>query len=165
METIFNILRIIRKKVIESLFPSIKKENMSNLNQIFHPKLLITNHFDDIVNQIDVKTESYLETLIKSKSWSKQKQNQLNKIREKQINLIQEVMQLNLNFLSRNEYEEKWSQIIDEISLDFQQEVDEIKEKLIHFDCILLEQPRNLNGFHLWITPWFCNNENLTFLK
>ena len=138
---------------------------MSISSQIFHPKLLITNHFDDIVNQIDVKTESYLETLIKSKSWSKQKQNQLNKIREKQINLIQEVMQLNLNFLSRNEYEEKWSQIIDEISLDFQQKIDEIKEKLIQFDCILLEQPNNLNGFHLWITPWYCNNENLKFLK
>ena len=102
---------------------------------------------------------------MKSKSWSKQKQNQLNKIREKQINLIQEVMQLNLNFLSRNEYEEKWSQIIDETSLDFQQEIDEIKEKLIQFDCILLEQPNNLNGFHLWITPWYCNNENLKFLK
>jgi hypothetical protein len=73
----------------------------------------------------------------------------LNEIREKQIEKIKEIKDINLNLLQNNEQEEF-----------------EDLEKLIHFDCVLLEQPENsLNGLLLWITSWFYNKENLEFLR
>ena len=50
-----------------------------NLN--YHSRLLITYHFDEIINQIDIKTE----TLLQDQSLTKEKRNKLNEIREKQI--------------------------------------------------------------------------------
>ena len=32
---------------------------MTSQNQYFHPELIIVDHFDDIINQIDIKTESF----------------------------------------------------------------------------------------------------------
>ena len=112
---------------------------MSNEDQ--NPRLFIVDHFDDIINQIDIKTE----TVLLDQSLTQEKRNKLNEIREKQIEKIKEIKEINLN-LSNNE------------------EVSDL-EKLIHFDCVLLEQPKNsLNGIVLWITSWFYNKENLEFL-
>ena len=74
----------------------------------------------------------------------------MNKIRDEQIEKIKEIKEINLNLLQNNEDEE--------LELDL--------EKLIHFDCVLLEQPKNsLNGFVLWITSWFYNLKDLEFLR
>ena len=102
------------------------------------------------------------------------KRNEINEIRDKQIEKIKEIQQINLNYLPSNidetEYEEKWSHILQDNTLDYHQKIDQIKDKenLIHFDCVLLEQPeeKNENGcFKLWITSWFYNQKNLEFLK
>ena len=37
-------------------------------NTSFHPRLLIVDHFDEIKNQIDVKTETLIEQKLKKKS-------------------------------------------------------------------------------------------------
>jgi hypothetical protein len=111
----------------------------------FTKNLLVIDHFDDIINQIDIKTE----TLLQDQSLTEETRNKLNEIREKQIEKIKETKQINLNLLKNNEQEEF-----------------EDLERIIHFDCVLLEQPKNsLNGLVLWITSWFHNKENLEFLK
>jgi hypothetical protein len=115
------------------------KENQSE-------RLMLIDHFDDIINQIDIKTE----TLLQDQSLTQEKRNTLNEIREKQIEKIKEIKEINLNLLKNNEQEE-------ELELDL--------EKLIHFDCVLLEQPKSLNGLLLWITSGFYNQENLAFLR
>ena len=117
---------------------------MSNEDQ--NPRLFIVDHFDDIINQIDIKTE----TLFLDQSLREETRNKLNEIREKQIEKIKEIKEINLNLLNTNQEEE--------LELDL--------EKLIHFDCVLLEQPKNsLNGFFLWITSGFYNQVNLAFLR
>ena len=109
-------------------------------------RLMITDHFDEIINQIDIKTE----TLFQNHFLSEETRNKLNEIREKQIEKIKEIKEINLNLLQNNEGEE--------LELDL--------EKLIHFDCVLLEQPKtSLNGFVLWISSGFYNKENLEFLR
>ncbi len=109
-------------------------------------RLMITDHFDEIINQIDIKTE----TLFLDQSLTDETRNKLNEIREKQIEKIKEIKEINLNLLQNNEGEE--------LELDL--------EKLIHFDCVLLEQPKtSLNGFVLWISSGFYNKENLEFLR
>jgi len=142
---------------------------MSKQNQSFHPRLIITDHFDAVINQIDIKTE----TLLENKSLTEKKRNELNEIRDKQIEKIKEIEQINLQYLPQNiydeEYEEKWSHILQDKTLDYHQKIDQIKDKenLIHFDCVLLEQPKenNENRFDLWITSWFYNQNNLEFIK
>ena len=114
---------------------------MSNEDQ--NPRLFIVDHFDDIINEIDIKTE----TLFLDQSLTEETRNKLNKIRDEQIEKIKEIKEINLNLLQNEE-----------------EELEDL-EKLIHFDCVLLEQPKNLNGFVLWITSWFYNKENLEFLK
>ena len=141
--------------------------------QRFHPRFIINDHFDNVINKIDIKTE----TLLTNQSSTEEKRNELNEIRDKQIEKIKEIQQINLKYLSSNidetEYEEKWSHILQNNSLDYQQKIDQIKDKenLIHFDCILLKKMKkfaNLNkkfAFKLWITPWFYNQKYLEFLR
>ena len=117
---------------------------MSIQKKRFHPRLIITDHFDEIINQIDIKTE----TLFLNQSLTEETRNKLNEIRDEQIEKIKEIKEINLNLLQNNENED----------LDL--------EKLIHFDCVLLEQTENsLNGFDLWITSGFYNQKDLEFLK
>ena len=119
---------------------------MSEQSQSFHPRLIIVNHFDNVINQIDIR----IETLLENQSLTDEKRNELNEIRDKQIEKIKEIEQINLQYLPSNidetEYEEKWYHILEDNSLDYQQKIDQIKDKenLIHFDCVLLEQPKNI---------------------
>ena len=114
---------------------------MTKQNQTF--RLEIIDHFDDIINQIDIKTE----TLLQDQMLTEEKKNQLNEIREEQIEKIKKIKEINLKHLQNEE-----EQLGD-------------LEKLIQFDCVLLEQTKSLNGLDLWITSWFYNKENLEFLK
>ena len=131
----------------------------------FHPRLIITNHFDALVNQIDIKTE----TLLESECLTEEHRNELNELRERQIEKIKEIEEANLNrlpqIIDENEYTLKWSHILDSTSLTYQEKLDRIKEELIKFDCILLDQPNIKNGLDLWVTAWYYNQKNLEFLK
>ena len=98
---------------------------------------MIVDHFDDIINQIDIKTE----TLFQDQSLTQETRDKLNEIRDKQIEKINEIKEINLSLL--------------------QNEVEEI----IHFDCVLLEQPKSVNGYVIWITSWFYNEKDLKFLR
>ena len=117
---------------------------MTKQNQ--NERLKINDHFDDVINQIDIKTE----TLFLEQSLTKETRHKLNEIRDEQIEKIKEIKEINLNLLQKNEEEE-------ELELDL--------EKLIQFDCVLLEQPKSLNGLDLWITSWYYNQKNLEFLR
>jgi hypothetical protein len=76
-------------------------------NENFHPRLVITDHFDALVNQIDIKTE----TLLESENLTEEKRNELNEMRERQIEKIKEIEEINFNSLpqkiDQNEYPRK----------------------------------------------------------
>ena len=139
---------------------------MSNQNQNINPRLIINEHFGNIINKIDIKTE----TLLQGQSLTEEKRNELNEIREKQIEKIKEIKEINLQHLPLNinekDYEEKWSFILNDNSLDYEQKIDQLKdsENLIHFDCFVLKQQWR-NYSELWLTSGFYNQKNLEFLK
>ncbi len=139
---------------------------MTEKNQNFSPRLMIIDHFDDMISQIDIKTEALLES---GKKTSKDSQKKLNDLREKLIEKIKELKELNLSHLPENineeKYAQKWAHVIDDKSLDYKQKADEIKEELILVDCVLLENPDEKNGINLWITAWFHNEKSVAFLK
>jgi hypothetical protein len=133
---------------------------MSKATQSFHPQVIIVDHFDEIINQIDIKTE----TLLLDQSLSHKAQNKLNEIRATKIKKIEELKELNLSRLpqkfNEEEYSGKWSHFLDDESLEYKLKIVKIKEEIILYDCVLLGNPS-----HLWITSWFHNETNLGFLK
>ena len=138
---------------------------MSQQTQSFHPQVIIVDHFDKIINQIDIKTE----TLLENQSLKEEMQRSLNEAREKQIEKIKEIKELNLSHLpqifNQDEFRQKWSRVIDDDSMEYKQKIVRIKEELIVFDCVLLHSPNRINEFDLWVTSWFHNQNNLEFLK
>jgi hypothetical protein len=70
---------------------------MTKQNQF--SRLMINDHFDEIINQIDIKTE----TLFQNHFLSEETRNKLNEIREKQIEKIKEIKEVNLNLLQNDE--------------------------------------------------------------
>jgi len=138
---------------------------MSFQSQTFNPKLIITDHFDEIINEIDIKTES---VLIKQ-SLQKRTMNKINALREKQIEEIKELKELSLKHLPQqfdeDEYRQKWAHVIDDNSLAYKHKIDKIKEELIVNDCVLLKNRSQANGCELWITSCFYNEKNMNFFK
>ena len=138
---------------------------MSQQTQSFHSQVIIVDHFDLIINQIDIKTE----TLLENQSLNGDTRKELNEIRETQIERINELKEFNLSHLPQSineeEYKEKWSHVITDTSLKYKHKIDKIKEELILEDCVLWKNSNLINGFQLWITSWFYNEKNLEFLK
>ncbi len=153
------------KEVLRREFYFLNEYEMANGTQSYHPQVIIVDHFDNLVNQIDIKTETLLENQI----LSEETRNKLNEIREEQIEKIKEIKELNLSHLpqkfNENDFRQKWSHVIDDDSLEYKHKIDKIKEELILSDCVLLENPKLINGLNLWITSWFYNEKNLEFLK
>ena len=100
---------------------------MSQENQSFNPRLIIVDHFDDIINQIDIQTESILI----DQSLQEEKINEINETREKQIEERKELKESNLNILplkfNEDEYRQKWAHVIDDNSLEYKHKIDKIK--------------------------------------
>ena len=133
--------------------------------QSFHPQVIIVDHSDLKINQIDIKTE----TLLENQSLDADTRKELNEIRETQIERINELKEFNLSHLPQSineeEYKEKWSHVITDTSLEYKHKIDQIKEELILEDCVLWKNSNLINGFQLWVTSWFYNEKNLEFLK
>ena len=147
---------------------------MTNRVESFHPRLLIDNHFDALINRIDVKTEELLQHLVKSVTSSKEKFNpkkkfnDLNDLREKQIKEIEQIKEINLKsfeHFNEEEFQKKWLELINDNSIKYEQKMERIKEEIIVADCVLLEESKVTNGLNLWITDWFHNEKNLEILK
>ena len=132
-------------------------------NQSYHPKVIVNDHFDNIINQIDIKTESLLE----NQSLSDEKIDELNILRENQVDLIKEIKNFNLKNVKFDEksFQKEWSYILDDASFDYKLKVEKIKYKLIFIDCILVNDTSVQSGISLWVTNWFCDSENLKFIK
>ncbi len=144
---------------------------MTKRDESFHPRLIIYNHFDALINRIDVKTEELLQVTIKFQNESncfKKMINDLNELREKQIEKIKQVKELNMKsfeYFNLEHYEMEWSELINDTLIDYEQKIDRIKEKIISIDCVLLEESKVMNGLDLWITNLFYNMKNLEILK
>ena len=100
----------------------------------FQQLLIICDHFDNLINKIDVKTEALL-VLNDEKSTTRD----LNELREKQIETIRQVKEINLNYLSKASSENQCDLLDDICSEEYLQKIEHLKEDLIRFDCVLLD--------------------------
>jgi len=132
-------------------------------NNSYHPTIIINDHFEDVINLIDIQTEILLE----DQSLNEDKINELNTLRNKQLEKIKEIQELNLFLLPKfdeEKYQKKWSDIINDETLEYQHKLDLIKDDLIIFDCVLVEDFQSKSKITLLVTSWFYNLRNLDFL-
>jgi hypothetical protein len=133
----------------------------------FNAKVIIVDHFDDIKNQIDIRTETILHE--KCHILSENKQQFLNKLRQTFLDRIDQVKEKNLSLFTSNNDEEafnlKWSHVIESDQLEFEHKIESLKEDLISFDCVVISDEKCALGVELWITPWYFNEKSLGILR
>ena len=134
-----------------------------NKNKSFHPKLIICDHFDEIKNQIDIKTE----TLLQKQSLTDNERNALNSIRNEHLEKIEQTQAKSLSKVQFDEddYKLKWTHVLDDGALTLEEKFEIVKEELIYEDCVLIEDMNFKSGISLWVTPVFYNEKNLEFLR
>ena len=133
----------------------------------FNPKVIIVDHFDEVKNQIDIKTETILHE--KSHILSENRSQFLNKLRQTFLDKIDQVKEKNfLLFTSYNDeaaFKLKWNHVIESDQLEYEQKIENLKEDLISFDCIVISDEKCALGVALWITPWYFNEKSLGILR
>jgi Rad3-related DNA helicase len=133
----------------------------------FNPKVIIVDHFDDVKNQIDIRTETFFDE--KSHILSENRQQFLNKVRQTLLDRIDQVKEKNLSlFTSYNDeeaFKTKWSHVIESDQLEFEHKIESLKEDLLTFDCIVISDEKCALDVALWITPWYFNEKSLGILR
>jgi hypothetical protein len=134
----------------------------------FNPKVIIVDHFDDVKNQIDIRTESIFHE--KRNNLSDNRIQFLNKLRQTFLDKIDQVKEKNVSkFTSDNDEEAfrvKWSHVIENDQLEFERKIEILKEEdLILLDCIVISDETCALDVAVWITPWYFNEKSLGFLR
>ena len=133
----------------------------------FNPKVIIEDHFDEVKNQIDIRTETILHE--KSHILSENRRQFLNELRQTFLDRIDQVKEKNLSLFTLYNDEEafklKWSHVIESDQLEFDQKIEKLKEDLISFDCIVISDEKCALDVALWITPWYFNEKSLDILR
>jgi hypothetical protein len=136
-------------------------------DESFNPKVIIEDHFDEVKNQIDIRTVTFLHE--KSHILSENRQQFLNQQRQMILDKIDQVKEKNLSlFTSFNDEEAfylKWNHVIESDQLEYEQKMESLKEDLISFDCIEISDEKCALDVALWITPWHFSEKSLDILR
>ena len=143
-----------------------KKTRIKEMLKNFQPRLIIDDHFDEIKNQIDIKTE----TLLSDQSLSETDKKTLNDLRDEQLDAIKSIQDRNFtNLMSKHDdadtFQLQWTNVIENSSMKYEKKLEAIKKDLIILDCVLIEDDNYKSGLSLWITPWFYNEKHRGFLR
>ena len=133
----------------------------------YNPRLIITNHFKEIKNELDIKVETILHE--NYSQLNEKERIEINTIREKQINKIKEIEHKNLsewpsNF-DKERFEHEWADLISSKSLSDGQKVERIKGSIIKSDVILVDDSFLKTKTSLWVMPFFVDEVKLKFAK
>ncbi len=133
----------------------------------FNPKVIIVDHFDEVKNQIDIRTETILHE--KSHILSENRKQFLNKVRQTLLDRIEQVKEKNFSLFTSYNNEEafrlKWCHVIESDQLKYEQKIESLKEDLISLDCIVISDEKCALEVALWITPWYFNEKSLGTLR
>ena len=136
---------------------------MYKQNATYNPRLIIVEHFDAIINRIDVR----IEEIILDTSPSPDELRQLNELRRAQIKKLEEVKEHNLakNSYTEETLEAKWKALFDDENIEYMAKLDMIKHDLIVIDCVLVNDMTSKSKLAVWTFRWFNNALNLDCLK
>jgi hypothetical protein len=129
----------------------------------FHPKLIVCDHFDNLMNKIDIKTEQILEF-----NYSKSHENKLNALRKEQINVLEQIKVENLTLIeniNNENFMQKLNFLIDNDNIQDEDKLNTLKRDVIRIDCLLLDDNNYENGYSIWITNLYYSKNHLDFLQ
>ena len=127
-------------------------------------KFLIVDHFDSVINQIDIN----IETLLCDTGLNDQDRKSLSDIREKQLEQIDEVQQASLselNQLSEKDFENEFAQLINDSSLNSEEKIRKVLSRFILNDFFLIEQQNIMSRHAICMIPGFFDKKNGNLLK
>ena len=134
-------------------------------DETFNPRVIISNHYDSIINKIDLNAETHFHESLNKPTFNEADILIKNETREKQIEKIKTIQQKYLyqwvNF-EKASYEGKWAHLIYDSSLDYEQKLEIIKEELILSDFVLIEENSRII---VWIFPFYVSEANSQFMR
>ena len=135
---------------------------MAKRDESYAAKAIIVDHFDTLINKIDIQTE---ELLIESSNDTNKLK--LNQQRQELLEKIKEIEDLNLKSILHTEkrIEEKWTNLIENKLIKYEEKIDILKLDLIKVDCIIKEDDNFEIKLSVWITNWYNRRKDLDFLK
>lgn len=133
---------------------------MQKLDEIYNLNLIIADHFDLKINAIDIHAE---ELICKAKSESEI--DELNDEREKIVNQIEHLRDLNLrrNASKQAMFEARWQHFIVDPKMSYQTKLDSFRREFIRPDCFLLKDFNYRIEYSLWVTNWYNDKEHVDF--
>ena len=140
-----------------------KMQNIYNLN------LIISLHFDDLIQKVDIITENLLAFIIKTSKDenSIRETNQINDQRNSLIEKIIEVREFKLISIVgvQSLFERKWKLTIENSSISDESKIDLFKSDFIKMDCFLREDSGFVLGLSMWITNKYIGTRDKTFFE
>lgn len=129
----------------------------------YNARFIIGEHFDNLINKIDIRTEEILNKIMKISKPTET----INTMRDEFISKVKDLKEFNLreNTMSQDEFEKKWQHLIDDETIEYEDKLDQFKVDLIRNDIIILEDNQSLNKCSLWILNWFNTKQHIEFLR
>lgn len=129
------------------------------------PRLIISNHFDDIINYLDIHTEN----IFYNSNLNNNDIIEINLLRDEIIENVKRIEEFNYNYFDVHQLEiYKELDLIDadeSYGCNLENKFEAFKDLLIRNDCYLLKDLKSKIGFALYITSWYNGKAQLEFLK
>ena len=130
---------------------------------MYNPRIIIDDHFKEIINELDIR----IETLLEENGQSNDKE--INEIRKKQIKELEDIRDSHISTwpedFDRQKYELEWAELFDDTSLTPGEKIEKLKESIIKTDAILMKDKHLITKTCLCVMPFFVNEFNLKFAK
>ena len=113
---------------------------MTEISCEYNPRLIIDNHFFEIRNELDIIVETLFD---QNRELTESEKNEINAMRGKQIDRINEIEQINMsqwpyNF-DKQRYELEWIDSLKDTSLTEEKKMEKIKKSLIKSDAMKMK--------------------------
>ena len=130
-------------------------------DEVYNLNLIIDEHFDRQINQIDIHTEE----LLLCGTYDVKDQDELNQERQSIISHIERVKHANLirNSGMQEEFEAKWASVIEDSTMSYQTKLELVKSDYITPDCFLVKDLNFGVHYSLWVTSWFNKKHHVDF--
>ena len=126
---------------------------MQIIGETYDVKLLISEHFDSIINKIDLKAENKLLNYLNDVDTTRI----INEERNELIERVEEIKQINLdaNQNTQKNFEEKWNPLINNENIPYENKLDVFKRDLIKKNVVLARDSDFLIELSIWVTRGF----------
>ena len=133
---------------------------MQSRLETYNVNLIIADHYDKIINRIDIHTEKLIINL--------NEDTKIQAINDERRELIQRITQIKEQTLTANantqeSFDLKWAELISDTSVAYAYKLDVFKSDLIRTDCVIMKDLKFLSEISTWLMPCYMRERDLAF--